>query len=188
MRYEKLEPLPEGTKATVRSPGTLGLPQGTELTYVGLSPQKAYWMFKSKVFPDNVPYALYPSEVDLIDVPNDTGTQETIATDPVTGGQKGVKRERYSLIPVEPMAEVARVYGDGAQKYSANNWRLGYSWSWSLDALGRHIEDFRRGNTKDKDSGLHPLAHAVFHLLTLMEYDMKELGTDDRGDVQGSSA
>lgn len=107
---------------------------------------------------------------------------EKVVTDPVTGAKKGVKPEQYSMIPVGPLAEVARVYGFGAQKYERENWRKGYAWSLSIDALYRHIEKFRNGERLD-ESGLHHLAHAVFHLFTLMEYDSKGLGTDDRGDV-----
>lgn len=113
-------------------------------------------------------------------------SQEVRVTDPVTGGQKGKKPEQYSMIPVDPLAEVARVYGYGAQKYDRDNWRKGYAWSLSLDALLRHIEQFRRGERLDTESGRHHLAHAAFHLFTLMEYDSKGLGTDDRGDLPQS--
>lgn len=107
-------------------------------------------------------------------------SKEVRMTDPVTGGQKGMKPERYSLIPAEFMAEVARVYGHGAEKYAPNNWRKGYPWSWSIDSLYRHISDFQRRKSVDKDSGLHALAHAFFHLAALYEYERLELGTDDR--------
>lgn len=97
-----------------------------------------------------------------------------------SGGQKARKLEMYSLLPAGPLAEVARVYGYGATKYSPNNWRKGYPWSWSLDALLRHIEAFRGGESVDPESGRHHLAHAVFHLLALMEFEVRALGEDDR--------
>lgn len=97
-----------------------------------------------------------------------------------SGGQKGQKLERYALIPVIPLAEIARVYGYGANKYSPNNWRKGYEWSLSKDALDRHIESFWGGQSIDPESGRHHLAHAAFHLLTLMEYELRNLGVDDR--------
>lgn len=112
--------------------------------------------------------------------------KEVRITDPTTGGQKGQKQEQYSMIPVDPLAEVARVYGYGAQKYDRDNWRKGYAWSLSIDALMRHIEQFRRGESMDTESGRQHLAHAAFHLFTLMEYDSKGLGTDDRGDLPQS--
>lgn len=96
---------------------------------------------------------------------------EVRVVDPETGGMKGKKPERYSLIPAEALAEVARVYGFGAEKYDDNNWRKGYAWSLSLDALQRHIEAFRMGESFDPESNLHHLAHAVFHLFTLITFD-----------------
>lgn len=98
-------------------------------------------------------------------------TIETRQTDSETGGQKGSKPERYSLLPAEPLAEVARVYAYGAEKYDDNNWRKGYKWSLSYDALQRHINAFWGGQSVDPESGQHHLAHAVFHLFTLMTYD-----------------
>ena len=47
--------------------------------------------------------------------------------------EEGVKNDdgklRYDLIPVRPLAEVARVYTIGAKKYSDYNWRKGIKWS-----------------------------------------------------------
>ena len=91
-----------------------------------------------------------------------------------------MKLERYSLIPPHSLAEVARVYGYGAQKYADDNWRKGYPWRLSLDALHRHVKEFEMQNSIDKESGLHHLAHAAFHLFTLMEFERLSLGTDDR--------
>lgn len=101
-------------------------------------------------------------------------------TDPVTGGKKGMKPERYGLIPVAPIAELARVYGYGAEKYGDNNWRKGYQWGLSYDALQRHVNAFWAGEEYDEESGLHHLAHAMFHLCTLMTFHQEGLGTDDR--------
>jgi hypothetical protein len=110
------------------------------------------------------------------------GDGEVRITDPETGGQKGQKAEQYSLIPVEAMAQVARVYAHGAEKYSRNNWRLGYDWHLSYDAMQRHLTAFWGGQDLDLDSGLPHLAHAVFHALTLLTYlsDVKYKSKDDR--------
>lgn len=97
-----------------------------------------------------------------------------------TGGEKGRKAEEYSLIPPLPLAEIARVYGYGARKYKPGNWLKGYPYSWSLDAMQRHIEAFRRGEEIDPESGLSHLAHASFHCMGLMHFSMTNTGTDDR--------
>ena len=68
----------------------------------------------------------------------------------------------------------------GARKYEDDNWRKGYPWRLSLDALYRHIAAFESGVSNDTESGLHHLAHAAFHLFTLMEFERLSLGTDDR--------
>lgn len=105
---------------------------------------------------------------------------ERIVTDPKTGGQKGVKEERFDLIPFDALAEVARVYGMGAEKYAPDNWLKGYSWRLSLGALLRHVWRFSIGEDRDEQSGLLHLAHAAWHCLTLLTFSMRKLGTDDR--------
>lgn len=88
----------------------------------------------------------------------------------IDGGEKEVKLARFGLIPQEALEEVAKVYGYGALKYSDHNWRKGYPWTLSLDALGRHISSFTKGEEIDPESGLPHLAHATFHLLTLLTW------------------
>lgn len=97
-----------------------------------------------------------------------------------TGGQKGQKAETYSMIPPGPLAHLARTYHYGSTKYERDNWRKGYPYSWSLDALMRHVEAFRSGVYLDDESGEPHLAHAAFHLFTLMEFVDNNLGEDDR--------
>lgn len=103
---------------------------------------------------------------------------EVRVTDPETGGQKGEKPEAYALIPVEALAEIARVYGYGAKKYEPNNWRRGYAWSLSYSAMQRHLNAFWGGEEIDPESGLPHLAHAGFHILTLLTYSSFEQYAD----------
>ena len=106
-------------------------------------------------------------------------TEERI-TDPKTGGQKGSKMERYDLIPVEPLAEVARLYGVGAAKYAERNWELGYAWHLSYAALQRHANLFWGGESLDAETKRHHLASVIFHAMALMEFETQRKGTDDR--------
>lgn len=66
-----------------------------------------------------------------------------------TGGQKGVKLERHDLIPVESLADLARHFGRGAQKYAAHQWRNGYEWSKGHNALMRHQTAWWNGEDYD---------------------------------------
>lgn len=100
--------------------------------------------------------------------------------DPETGGQKGSKLARPSLIPIYAQVEEAKVYGMGADKYAAHNWRKGYPWSWSYDAMTRHLQSFWHGEDCDPESGLPHLAHARWHTGVLLEFWHFGIGADDR--------
>ncbi len=112
---------------------------------------------------------------------------ETRITDPVTGGQKGRKPERFDLFPFDALEEVARVYGMGASKYADDNWLKGYAWRLSLGALLRHVSRFAIGEDRDPESGCLHLAHACWHTLTLLTFCMRGLGTDDRAKVEAEN-
>jgi hypothetical protein len=123
---------------------------------------------------------------------------ETRLTDPKTGGQKGVKLERFDLVPWEPLTALARLYGKGAIKYEPNNWRRGYAWMLSLGGMMRHLAWWAIGKSWDtadgtKDgpceldaegkpihTGEHHLTCAAWHCFTLYVFETQNLGTDDR--------
>ncbi len=83
-------------------------------------------------------------------------------------------KPRWELVPFGAMDEVVRVLGHGAEKYGDYNWTevgtLRY-----LGALGRHLSAYAQGHKKDKESGLHPLAHVVCCCLFILA---KELDTE----------
>lgn len=112
-------------------------------------------------------------------------------TTSTTGGEKGVKDERHSLMPREGLDAISRVFGFGASKYADHNWRRGYEWSKSYDALQRHLIAFWSGETNDPESGLPHLGHAGFHVLALLTW-LEEQGEggqfDDRYIKQGEAA
>jgi hypothetical protein len=103
-----------------------------------------------------------------------------VRTTSSTGGEKGVKAERHSLIPVEALATVAQLYAKGAEKYEAHNWRRGYEWSKSYDALQRHANAFWNGEDLDPEMQLPHMASVVFHALTLITFMQEQPGFDDR--------
>lgn len=108
---------------------------------------------------------------------------EIRVTDPMTGGQKGQKLQRFSLIPAKFLWALATHYGVGAQKYEDRNWEKGYKWSLSLDAHGRHLSAFLNHARHDPETGSHHLIAAIWHLIALYIFDICELGTDDVRDT-----
>lgn len=108
-----------------------------------------------------------------------------VRTTSKTGGEKGVKPQRHSLIPKEGLDTIAEVFAFGAEKYADHNWRKGYDWSKSYDAAIRHLTAWWAGETYDScdeacefldetgpgtcrnHSGLSHLGHAGFHIMAL---------------------
>lgn len=97
-----------------------------------------------------------------------------------TGGQKGKKLARFSLLPARALWQVAEHYGKGAEKYDDHNWRKGYDWSLSIDALDRHFNSFKQGEDIDAETGSPHLAGVVFHALALLTFMDEQRGFDDR--------
>lgn len=104
---------------------------------------------------------------------------ETRITDPATGGQKGQKLARFSLIPSDWLWSLAEHYGVGARKYEDRNWERGYKWSLSVDAHSRHLHAWLDGESYDQETGSHHLIAAAWHLIALWWFQTHERGTDD---------
>ena len=105
---------------------------------------------------------------------------ETRVTNERTGGEKGRKLERFDLLPWAQLAEVARLYGKGAEKYEDRNWERGYAWSLSFGALHRHLAAFWGGEYEDVETECAHLASVVFHALALMFFHATHPDLDDR--------
>jgi hypothetical protein len=104
---------------------------------------------------------------------------EIRAKDASTGGEKGRKPAQFALLPWDALWAVAEHYGRGAKKYSPRNWERGYPWSWSFDALQRHLAAYWQGEDMDEDGQPH-LAAAAFHVLAMLAFSLRKAGTDDR--------
>lgn len=104
---------------------------------------------------------------------------EVRIVDPTTGGEKGQKLARFSLIPYEFLWALAEHYGIGARKYDDRNWERGYKWSLSLDAHSRHLNAWLLGETHDQETGSNHLVAACWHLIALFIFQLRGLGTDD---------
>lgn len=86
-------------------------------------------------------------------------------------GRKDDKgKRRFSLLPAMAVRTVVDVLMFGAAKYGDENWRkVKDPHTRYYDALMRHVDAWRDGETLDTDSGLPHLAHAVCCLLFMIE-------------------
>lgn len=103
-----------------------------------------------------------------------------VRTTSSTGGQKGTKIQRYDLLPISALKQVAQHYGVGALKYDANQYRLGYEWSKSYAALQRHANQFWGGEDFDEETGSNHMAAVAWHALTLLTFFEEHPQFDDR--------
>ena len=97
---------------------------------------------------------------------------------------QGVKydegKERFDLIPAEPLLGLARVFTFGVKKYDARNWEKGLSWGRVFAAAMRHLWKWWRGEKTDDESGLSHLVHAAWCCFVLIEYETTHPEMDDR--------
>lgn len=106
-----------------------------------------------------------------------------------TGGTKGRKPARHSLVPPTFNTALAEHYGKGEAKYPDSdgaNWRKGYPWSWCIDALERHLNAFKNGEEFDEDGNLHIIAVA-WHCSVLHTFTLEHPEFDDREPVVAST-
>lgn len=97
-----------------------------------------------------------------------------------TGGAKGVKLAQHSMIPPEALNSLAEHYGKGAGKYSPHNWRRGYEWSKSYDALQRHANAFWGGEDIDPETGSPHIIAVAWHAFCLYTFMNDHPSFDDR--------
>ncbi len=86
---------------------------------------------------------------------------------------------KFSLIPPECLIELAKHVSYGAKKYKPDNWKKVDSVDRYYDALMRHIEAWRSGETYDEDGKIHLVA--VFtNACFLLWFELKKLKSDHR--------
>lgn len=107
----------------------------------------------------------------------ETGEVRTVSS---TGAEKGMKPQRFDLIPIDPLTLLAELYGEGAKKYSEHNWRAGYEWSKSYAAALRHLTQFWNGEDIDEETGKPHVICVIFHMMTLAQFMKDHPEFDDR--------
>lgn len=110
--------------------------------------------------------------------PGPSSTEKRII-DPLSGGEKGQKIERFDLIPPEAMRELASHYGRGCAKYEDRNWERGYKWGLSVGALQRHLHQWLMGESYDQETGSHHLIAVAWHAFCLFTFELRQIGQDD---------
>lgn len=115
----------------------------------------------------------------------DVGEVRTVSS---TGAEKGVKIERFDLIPARPITLAARHFGVGANKYAERNWERGYEWSKSFAALNRHLWLFWSGEDIDEETGSLHIVAVMWHAMVLTEFVHTHPDLDDRPGAQPRAA
>lgn len=87
---------------------------------------------------------------------------------------------KYELIPIEALREIVKVYTFGANKYGDRNWEQGMDWGRMYGAAQRHLNEYAGRNDVDSESGLYHLAHAATCIMMLLQYQIKDIGNDNR--------
>jgi hypothetical protein len=107
--------------------------------------------------------------------------QEVKQVDPKTGMMKmDLEKVRMDLIPYDVLFELGKVYTVGAKKYSDRNWEKGTNWGRPFAALMRHLSAWWQGEDKDPETGMSHMLHAAWNALTLVAYELRGIGEDDR--------
>lgn len=101
------------------------------------------------------------------------------ATEPSKGVKHDQDKERYDLIPVLALEEVAKVLTAGAAKYNEDyedeNWRkVPNAVRRYTSATQRHLAWVRKGQPNDTETGLHHYAHAIASLMFLLEKELEK--------------
>ena len=96
-------------------------------------------------------------------------------------GAAGALKTPLSLIPSYAMEQTAWVHKLGAEKYGLFNWRdTGVCASTYVNAIMRHLNAWRDGETLDPESGISHLAHIACSCNILMDADHCNKLQDDR--------
>lgn len=85
------------------------------------------------------------------------------------------------LLPPEACIEIVKGFAFGAKKYGPFAWLDNpIEWLRVSDALRRHHDKWLAGKDNDPESGLLEMAHAGCNVIMLLEYQLRQLGKDNR--------
>ena len=90
------------------------------------------------------------------------------------------EKARVELLSPIALIELSKVLTFGAKKYGDHNWRGGFRSSRLLGAILRHVLAYLGGETRDPESGLSHIAHAMAGCMFLLEQEKTKPDLDDR--------
>lgn len=96
-------------------------------------------------------------------------------------------KPRVDLLPPDALAELGKVYAEGCKKYDERNWERGMPWSKVIRPLLKHLFLFMIGktwDTEDKGSKQRHIAKVAWNALTLLTYELRGIGKDDRNKLE----
>ena len=106
---------------------------------------------------------------------------EIRVTDPITGGQKGTKLARFSLVPPDALWALAEHYGKGSQKYADRNWEKGIVFHRIFRAMLSHAWKWWGGEEYDPEDDQHHLDAVAWNAFALRTYIARNMThLDDR--------
>lgn len=107
--------------------------------------------------------------------------EEEVRVTSETGGMKGQKNIQFSGIDPRALNEVGKVVAYGAAKYpNTHNYRAGFPYSLSYDALTRHLHAYWSGEDVDPEGGFLHLGAVCWHALALISFSFDHPEYDDR--------
>ncbi len=93
---------------------------------------------------------------------------------PEFGRKDDSDKDRWDLLPLEPVRQIVKVLTFGAKKYAPDNWqKVSEPRDRYFAALMRHLVAWRSGEALDPESGIHHLAHAGCCVLFLLWFELR---------------
>lgn len=99
----------------------------------------------------------------------------------ITGGIKhDLDKEKFDLMPMMPLLELAKLFTLGAVKYGVRNWEKGMKFGRLFAAMMRHSIKWWAGEKYDQENGQHHLVAVMWNAMVLMELENTHPEMDDR--------
>lgn len=116
---------------------------------------------------------------------NDFAVGDINSEEKGSGARANSGKVSFTLIPLQLLAGVARVFMGGKLKYAEWNWAKGMVWSAPMDCIFRHLIKFWwLVENDDADTGESHLDHVICNLLMLKHYISTFKEGDDRPSLE----